>query len=170
MEWEQKKHLIRIPKLRKAKEKNKNQTIIKLELKKKKHNKYWSSCTICTWTFLSFTHQIFPHQIFSTFGEENFLVGPSRPIIIFHSLPLNQKSSKKFPLFILSLSLSLSKIHSSKYTLSLPMEIILHWILRNEIQRMENVCSVPISPMGFLVPKDQIKYKILRLKNLEREF
>ena len=104
----------------------KNKHFLKLELKKKKKKKkatYWSPSASCTWAFLSFSHQISPHQVFSSFLGEKFLVGPGRkqpgPTIIFPPLPSNQTHSKKLSLLFCCCCCCCCcccKIHSTKHT------------------------------------------------------
>ena len=130
-----------------------------MEFKKiKKRHMYRSPCAICTWVFFVIHSPYFPPPSFLFILRKKLFGGPTTIIL---SPPLNQKPPKKFSLIFSNFFSILPKIHSTKHTLNLSMEIILHWILRNEIQRMKNVCSVPISLMGFLVTKDKIKYKIL---------
>ena len=127
-EWEQKKHLTRLLKPRKANEKKKNKKrertkiiwLLKLEFKKQKNKKTKKTCTEAQVQHMGIfvLHQSnFPHQVFSPFWEKTFFLGPT---IIFPSPSLDQTSSKKFSLFSFSIiffSLIVSKIHFTKHTL-----------------------------------------------------
>ena len=73
-------------------------------------------CT-CTWAFLLFTHYTSPHQLFSPFWEENFLMTRrenTQPHYLFPLSPFQPNTFQKvfLPFFFFS-----SKIYSTKHTL-----------------------------------------------------
>ena len=82
---------------------------LKLELKTHTHTHTRvrtkeAPCASCTWAFLSFTYKIFPHQVFSPFWREIFLVGPPT----FSSLPSQPNIlQKNFPSHFFFFSFSL---------------------------------------------------------------
>ena len=99
----------------KKKKKKKKKTLktgnggIRKRRKKKMH------CT-CTWAFLLFTHYTSPHQLFSPFWEENFLMTRRENTQPHYLFPLSPFQPNTFQKVFLPFFFS-SKIHSTKHTL-----------------------------------------------------